>query len=180
MFSLPIRLLIVTILVLPLVFGCANPKSFATPQDSNSANVQTETQQGQTQEKSQRKTQGVSGTVTRVTGNQMPTIGENRQRSKPQPVKTSVWVFSGRIPAKGTSLSITEAKQNFKLVTQVRTDKNGKFFVKLPTGEYTIFAQYGNDLYLNSFLGDGSFKTVQVTEGEVTETRLVNSENASF
>jgi hypothetical protein len=176
MSSFPIRLLIVTILVFPLVFGYANPISFATPQNPNSVNTQTETQQ----EKAQRKTQGVSGTVTRVTGNQMPSIGENRQRSKPQPVKTSVWVFSGRIPAKGTSLSITEAKQNFKLVTQVKTDKNGKFFVKLPTGEYTIFAQYGDDLYLNSFLGDGSFKTVQVTEGKITETRLVNSENASF
>ncbi|PAX51929.1 hypothetical protein [Brunnivagina elsteri] len=180
MSSLPIRLLIVAILALPLVFGYANPISFATPQNSNSVNAQTEMQQGQTQEKAQRKTQGVSGIVTRVTGNQMPSIGENRQRSKPQPIKTSVWVFSGRIPAKGTRLSITEARQNFKLVTQVKTDKNGKFFVKLLPGEYTIFAQYGNDLYLNSFLGDGSFKTVQVTEGKITETRLVNSENASF
>jgi hypothetical protein len=172
MFSLTIRLLIVVIVALPLVFGCANPNSFATPQNPNSVNAQSETRQGQTQ--------GVSGTVTRITGNQMPSIGENRQRSKPQPVKTSVWVFSGRIPAKGTNLSIAEAKQNFKLVTQVKTDKNGKFFVKLSPGEYTIFAQYGNDLYLNSFLGDGSFKTVQVTEGKITETRLVNSENASF
>ncbi len=172
MFSLPIRLLIVVLLALPLVFGCANPMSFAIPQNPNSVNARTETQQ--------RQNQGVRGAVTRVTGNQMPSIGENRQRSKPQPVKTSVWVFSGRIPAKGTSLSITEAKQNFKLVTQVKTDKKGKFFVKLPPGEYTIFAQYGNDLYLNSFLGDGSFKTVQVTEGKITETRLVNSENASF
>jgi hypothetical protein len=180
MLSLPIRLFIVVILALPLIFGCANPISFANPQNPSSVNAQTETQQGQTQEKAQRKAQGVSGEVTSITGNQMPSIGENRQRSKPQPVKTSVWVFSGRIPAKGTSLSITEAKQNFKLVTQVKTDKKGKFFVKLPPGEYTIFAQYGNDLYLNSFLGDGSFKTVQVTEGKVTETRLVNSENASF
>jgi hypothetical protein len=176
MISLPIRLLIVVILSLPLVFGCANPMSFATSQNPNSVNPQTETRKGQ----HQGQTQGVSGAVTRITGNQMPSIGENRQRSKPQPVKTSVWIFSGRIPAKGTSLSITEAKQNFKLVTQVKTDKNGKFFVKLSPGEYTIFAQYGNDLYLNSFLGDGSFKTVQVTEGKVTEIRLVNSENASF
>jgi hypothetical protein len=172
MFSIPIRLLIVFFLALPLVFGCANPISFAVSQNSNSVNARTEAQREQTQ--------GVRGAVTRITGNQMPSIGENRQRSKPQPVKTSVWVFSGRIPAKGTSLSITEAKQNFKLVTQAKTDKNGKFFVKLPPGEYTIFAQYGNNLYLNSFLGDGSFKSVQVTEGKVTEIRLVNSENASF
>ncbi|BAZ39348.1 hypothetical protein NIES4101_53000 [Calothrix sp. NIES-4101] len=172
MVSFSIRLLLVTILVLPFVFGCTNPISFAVPKNSNSANTQPRLQSGQTQ--------GVSGTVVRVTGNQMPSVGENRQRSKPQPVKTNVWVFSGRIPAKGTRVSVTEAKQNFKLVTQVKTDKNGKFFVKLPSGEYTIFAQYGNDLYLNSFLGDGSFKSVQVNEGKITETRLVNSENASF
>ncbi|MEA5572583.1 hypothetical protein [Calothrix sp. UHCC 0171] len=172
MLSFSIRLLFVTILVLPFVFGCTNPISFAVPKNSHSANTQPQLQSGQAQ--------GVSGTVVRVTGNQMPSVGENRQRSQPQPVKTDVWIFSGRIPAKGTRIPVTEAKQNFQLVTQVKTDKNGKFFVKLPPGEYTIFAQYGSDLYLNSFLGDGSFKTVQVTEGKMTETRLVNRETASF
>lgn len=166
--SFPIYLLIVIALVIPLAVGCVNPTSFAAPKNPTSSSTQAQTS-------------GVSGTVVFLTGNQMPTVGENRTRSAPQGVKTTVWVFGGRISAQGgPRLPLNEAKQKYNYVTKVNTDTRGNFFVKLPPGEYTIFAQYGNDLYLNSFQGDGSFKTVQVTNGKITELRLVNNEKATF
>lgn len=124
--------------------------------------------------------QGVSGFVTRLQGNQMPTVGRNSTRSQPSPISTDVWIFSGRIQGKGTRWSVSQAEKHPNLVTRVRSDAQGKFFVSLPPGEYTLFAQYGSDLYLNSFLGDGSYASVQVSESKVTEIRLVNSEDAAF
>ncbi|NJL09487.1 MAG: hypothetical protein HC908_02525 [Calothrix sp. SM1_7_51] len=163
-----IKVLIIIVLLVPLSIGFVNPMGFAAPKNPASSNTRVQTQ-------------GVRGTVVRLTGNQMPTVGENRRRSTPQFVKTTVWVFSGRILANSrTRIPLNEAKQKFNYVTKVNTDNKGNFFVKLPRGEYTIFAQYGNDLYLNSFQGDGSFNTVQVTDGKTTELRLVNNENATF
>lgn len=123
--------------------------------------------------------QGVSGLVLRLQGNQMPTVGGNRL-SEPEPVSTDIWVFSGRIQSKGPRWSIAEAIKHSKLVTRVHSNQQGQFFVSLPPGEYTLFAEYGSNLYLNSFSGDGSYTSVQVTQGKVTKTRLVNTEGAVF
>lgn len=124
--------------------------------------------------------QGVSGFVVRLRGNQMPTVGSNRLRIEPEPISTVVWVFSGRIQGKGPRWAVSEASQNPNLVKRVRSDAQGKFFVSLLPGEYTLFAEYDSNLYLNSFLGDGSYASVQVIAGKVTQTRLLNSERAAF
>lgn len=129
---------------------------------------------------SSNEAQGVSGFVMRLQGNQMPTVGSSRSKSEPEPVSTDVWVFSGRIKSKGPRLSVTQASEYPSLVNRVHSDQQGKFFVSLPPGEYTLFAQYGSNLYLNSFLGDGSYASVQVVQGKVTQTRLVNTEKAVF
>ncbi len=128
----------------------------------------------------QNQHQGVSGMVTRIQGNQMPMVGRNNSSTAPSSVSTQVWIFSGRIPGKGTHWSVSEAQKHPNLVTRVQSDDQGKFFVSLPPGEYTLFAQYGDNLYLNSFLGDGSYQSVQVSEGQITEMRLVNTEGAVF
>ncbi len=120
------------------------------------------------------------GIVTCLQGNQMPTVNRNNPRSEPSPVSTDVWIFSGRIPGKGTHWPLSEAEKHPNLVARVRSDAQGEFFVSLAPGEYTVFAQYGSDLYLNLFMGEGSYGSVQVREGKVTETRLVNTESAAF
>jgi hypothetical protein len=124
--------------------------------------------------------QGVSGVVTRLQGNRMPTVDRNNARLEPSPISTAIWIFSGRIQGKGTHWSVSEAEKHPNLLTQVRSDDWGQFFVSLPPGEYTLFAQYGSDLYLNLFAGDGNYASVRVSEGRITETRLVNTEGAAF
>lgn len=128
----------------------------------------------------QNQRQGVSGVVTRLQGNQMPMVNRDNSRTAPSPVSTQIWIFSGRIPGKGTHWPISEAQKHPNLVGRVQSDSQGKFFVSLPPGEYTLFAQYGDNLYLNSFTGDGSYESVQVSEGQITDIRLVNTENAVF
>jgi hypothetical protein len=129
---------------------------------------------------SSNQNQGVSGIVSCLQGNQMPTVDRNNARTAPSSISTQVWIFSGRIQAKGTRWSVSEAQKHPNLVGRVQSDEQGKFFVSLPPGEYTLFAQYGDDLYLNLFMGDGSYASVRVSEGKITETRLVNTEGAAF
>ena len=124
--------------------------------------------------------QGIKGTVMRVTGNQMPTLGDNTPRTQPQPVKTHVWFFSGRIAGKGSRWPISEARKHSNLVGSVESDTKGEFSMELPPGEYTLFAQYDSDLYLNSFLSDGSYRSVQVVDGKMTNLDLLNTEKAAF
>jgi hypothetical protein len=123
--------------------------------------------------------QGVSGLVLRLQGNQISAIG-SRHKSEPEPISTSVWIFSGRIQSRGTHWLVSEAREHPNLVGCIQSDTRGKFFVDLPPGEYTLFAQYGSKLYLNSFLGDGSYESVQVSNGKITEIRLINTEKATF
>ena len=129
---------------------------------------------------SHNQTQGVSGIVTRLQGNQMPTVGSQGTRTALSPISTQIWIFSGRIQGRGTHWSVSEAEKHPNLVVRTQSDAQGKFFVSLPPGEYTLFAQYGSDLYLNLFQGDGSYASVIVSEGTITETRLVNTEGAAF
>lgn len=125
--------------------------------------------------------QGVRGTVIRLSGDFMPTSEDTTSRNQRQLVQTTVWIFSGRIPSTGSpKWSISQAHQHPNLVGWTTSDAEGNFSVGLLPGEYTFFAQYGSDLYLNSFSGDGNYKSVPVREGETTEIQLINTEEATF
>jgi len=157
------------VLLLPLLVGCANSMSLADANTPNSSSLK-------------QQSQGIRGTVVRLSGNQMPTVGDDTTRTNPpQPVQTTIWVFSGRIPSNSSpKWSVKEASQHANLLNKVTSDSEGNFFVELSPGEYTIFAEYDSNLYLNSFLGDGSYEPVQVNEGKITEINLVNTEDAFF
>jgi hypothetical protein len=92
----------------------------------------------------------------------MPTVEEISTRIKSEPVQTTVWIFSGRIPSPGTHWLVAQAQNHPQLIKKISSDNKGNFFVELPPGEYTLLAQYDDNLYLNNFLGDGSYGTVQV------------------
>jgi hypothetical protein len=124
--------------------------------------------------------QGISGTILRLSGDQMPTIDTTSLRTKPEPIKTTIWIFSGRIPAQGTNWPVAQAQKHPHLIKQISSDSQGNFLVELPSGEYTLLAQYDDNLYLNNFLGDGSYGTVQVTNGQIVNIQLINTEKAYF
>jgi hypothetical protein len=127
---------------------------------------------------------GIRGKVVRLTGDHMPTLiapafKKVAARGQSQRMQTSVWVFSGRIPGQDPRWTVSAAQKHPQLLGKVQTNAQGEFAIALPAGEYTLFAQYGSALYLNSFMGDGNYSTVQVKTG-VTEVDLVNSEQATF
>jgi hypothetical protein len=127
------------------------------------------------------QSQGISGFVFSLNGNQMPINQPDESRSNSQPVSTKVWIFAGKIIGTGSPRwPLEKAQQHPGLIGWTVSDSSGRFKVGLPPGEYTVLAEYGSDLYLNKFLGDGSFASVQVTANQVTEVKLINTENAVF
>jgi hypothetical protein len=123
--------------------------------------------------------QGIQGTVSKRSGNQMPGVGQNN--SPAQATKTVVWVFSGKIPTQSSPRwSISAANSHPQKLGTITTNEQGEFSAELPVGEYTVFAESGSDLYLNHFSGDGSFGTVKVTANAIAKVRLENTENAAF
>lgn len=176
-----LRTLLPVGLALTVLLGCMQPMSYAdqTPQST----TQAQPTQAQSLQAKQTQHQGIKGRVLRQSGNFMPTIqepGATRPRNKTEPVQTRVWVFSGRIPAKGKFWTIAQAKQSPQLVKQVMSDRQGQFSVSLPPGEYTLFAQYGDKLYLNSFTGEGQYRSVQVKAGNSATIDLINREDATY
>jgi len=122
--------------------------------------------------------QGIEGKVLRLHGNQMPTTGATRP--EPEPVVTAVWIFSGQIQNQGTHWPINQACQHPQWLAYILSNADGSFLIGLPAGEYTLFAQYGPDLYLNAFAGPWSYQTVRVTQGQLTKFDLLNTEKAMF
>ena len=126
-------------------------------------------------------TQGIQGRVRRLSGNQMPSNTEQPVSGNIDFVQTTIWIFADRIPGNGApQWSLAEAEQHPNLVRRVESDRHGHYAVDLPPGEYTVFAQYGDVLYLNAFQADGSYKTTEVVPNQVQELDLTNTENAFF
>lgn len=122
--------------------------------------------------------QGIKGKVLRLYGNQMLSIGTTRP--EPEPVATAVWIFFGEIQSQGTHWSVSEACQHSQWLAYIPSNADGSFLIGLPAGEYTLFAQYGRDLYLNAFAGPRSYQTVRVTQRQLTKFDLLNTEKAIF
>lgn len=125
--------------------------------------------------------QGITGIVLSLQGDRMPVYAPNQSRLDPQPVSTKIWIFSGKISSPGSPFwNIKEARQHPNLIGWVQSDSAGRFEVGLPPGEYTIFEEYGTDLYLNEFSADGSFVSIQVKAHQLTEVNLINTTNVTF
>jgi len=142
--------------------------------------------------------QGIVGVVLSLRGDFMPRILPENEPvttdSRITPVATKIWIFAGKVrpsPMKNwpqefapapisPRLPLSEAVKLPNRVGWVMSDKDGRFQVGLPVGEYTLLAEYGDDLYLNLFTGDDYFATVQVKLQQITTVELRNTENATF
>jgi hypothetical protein len=139
------------------------------------------------EQKRQEQPQGVKGDVLSLSGNYM--IGANRSKTKSTPVATRIWIFSGKVMPSLSALNssappstrwpLRDAQKRPNFIGWTTSDAKGKFQVGLKPGEYTLFAEYGQDLYLNLFSVDGSYSSIQVKPNKFTELQLINSENSS-
>jgi hypothetical protein len=121
-------------------------------------------------------TQGIFGKVYRERGNQMSAFGSAER----EPIATAVWIFTGQIMGQEPCWSVAAAEQHPQWLATVMSDESGNYGIGLPAGEFTLFAQYDADLYLNAFAGPQRYESVMVQAGQLTRCDLVNTEAAIY
>jgi hypothetical protein len=125
-------------------------------------------------------TQGITGTVTEATGNQMPMQDAPRRLSKG--ILTTVFIYeptnAKQVTQIGTSPVYT--KISTKQVASVQTDSTGAFKVYLPAGSYSLFVKQGNLFVANLFDQNNNISVFTVEEGKLTEARMVVNTKAVY
>lgn len=130
---------------------------------------------------SQTINQGITGRITEVTGNQMPT--KDLQPGSRKGVLTTVYIYeptnvSQVTPVNGSPAEYTAIRT--KQVASVTTDSTGQFTVALPTGAYSVFISYKNRFYANLFDSQNNIALFKVEENKLTTANLTISASARF
>jgi hypothetical protein len=115
--------------------------------------------------------QGITGTITWIEGNQMPTIsdsGSSDGRRPAQAVKRTIQIYP---LIKFSDLKLEDGLYT-AVATQplqtIETDEKGKYSISLQPGRYSVLVVEEGGLFGNIFDGEGNVQPVTVTEGEWT------------
>ena len=117
-------------------------------------------------------TQGVTGTVTWLEGNQMPSVGPDNGKTSAKPVVRTLHFY---LPAKDGDARQANgfyANVSTKLVAKTTSDEAGNFAIKLPPGKYSVFIEEADGLWANRFDGQGHINPVTVTAGQTTTLNI--------
>lgn len=124
--------------------------------------------------------EGITGVVTKISGNQMPRIGQ--APSAPKPFPTTVFFYE---PTNLLQVNQLENAPLYsviytKLVATTETDSIGRFTAKLPIGSYSVFVQVTNQFFANSFDIRNNISLVRVEEGKLAEMKITVNISASY
>ncbi|GAA0880043.1 hypothetical protein GCM10009119_30130 [Algoriphagus jejuensis] len=115
--------------------------------------------------------QGITGTVTWIEGNQMPTINDsedNPRKPAGKPVQRTLRIypliqFADLKIEGGLYTAIAE-----KPLSEIQSDESGRFSIQLSPGRYSVFVVEDAGLFANIFDGEGNVQPVSVKENEWT------------
>ena len=115
--------------------------------------------------------QGIKGRVVKLVGDftMDPPTGQR------VPEVVPVHVFKGRVQP----FEKPDPKHP-ALVSILTPDKEGRFEIALPPGEYTLVLDIGGRLYLNNWLDDGSWAIAVVNKGAWTAYTIEDVLEATF
>lgn len=125
-------------------------------------------------------TQGISGTVKEISGNQMP--GPGVKRPEPKGLRTTLYVYEL------TSLQQVDRDGeaplykaiHTKLVDSVQTNDGGQFSLSLPVGKYSLFTRVGGQYFANLFDANNNIFPVTVEKDKVTPVDFLVNINATY
>jgi hypothetical protein len=122
--------------------------------------------------------QGIKGKVEWLSGNQMP--GPGKKESKAQPLVRKIYIYEPTTIQQATLQGgVFFSNVTTKLITTIKSKKDGSFCVKLPPGEYSLFVSEQKGLFANSFDSLGRIQCISVKKDEYNSiTILVNYEAA--
>lgn len=124
--------------------------------------------------------QGITGYVYEIKGNQMPMIGE--EPPKPKAVAITIFIYAAtninQVQRVATATFYTAIAT--KQITSVLSDSNGKFYIDLPAGSYSLFVKIGEKYYANSFNEKNDINLYTVEQGTVTEAKITINYAATY
>lgn len=124
--------------------------------------------------------QGIAGKILWESGNQMPSPDTPRNSGK-RGVKRTVFIYELTNGSQATTTEgVFHTNIQTKLVSQVVTDANGFFEIRLEPGTYSIFTKEDQGLYANLFDGQNNIFPVEVKKGEVTTIEFLINYNATY
>lgn len=108
-------------------------------------------------------TQGIAGVVLWKAGNFMPDPDAKKPLSKGSPVQREVYIYA-LTPENQTEKDAEGFYQKIKtrLLKKVKTDAQGRFWVRLPVGYYSLFVKEEKGLFANSYDDAMNISVVQV------------------
>jgi hypothetical protein len=125
-------------------------------------------------------TQGITGSVTLISGNQMPMKG--RVPDLPKGIKATILIYEptqlSQVQRVGTSPLYTAITT--KRVALVETDSSGNFTISLPAGKYSVFILQGAVFYANLFDTENNIALFTVEANKLTNIRLSVNSAASY
>jgi hypothetical protein len=121
--------------------------------------------------------QGICGSVSRTSGNQMP--GPDKKSTGSAPIEVEIFIYEATTTSQVTNVDGFYSAVTTRLIKMVKSKKDGTFTVKLPSGIYSVFVKEKSGLWANTFDGQGRINPVEVTTGNYTTFTInVNYEAA--
>jgi len=116
--------------------------------------------------------QGIKGHVLLDNNTAMPLKGSAKQKGRP--ISTMVYIYEASnidqlIAQEGNYAKGIKAK----IVKQVRSDKTGKFKLRLAPGKYSIVLGYQEGIYIPYFSGNTGVAFVEVPKHQYQEIDLL-------
>jgi hypothetical protein len=112
--------------------------------------------------------QGICGSIVWKEGNLMPS--PDKPTPQGTPVIRELFVYQLTNQAQVTMVEDVFYKDiKTKLIKTIKSDKNGKFCMNLPTGTYSIFSKEDKGLFANGFDGEMNIFPVEVKAKQQTK-----------
>jgi hypothetical protein len=104
----------------------------------------------------------------------MPPVDPNGSGSR-EPLSVPVHVFRGALKP----IKTLDPKPS-SFVATVRSDAQGHYRATLTPGTYTVVAEIGGGLYLNSLDAFGNWTTIVVETGRITTWNIDDTSKATY
>ncbi len=124
--------------------------------------------------------QGLTGKITELSGNQMPLA--DAPKPVPKGILTTLYVYESTLRSQVQSVGNAPIYTSIatKRVASVDTDSTGNYTVTLPPGSYSLFVKLGDQFYANLFNEKDQIALFTVEEGRLTTANLTVSVKAKF
>lgn len=123
-------------------------------------------------------TQGIEGTVYKVSGNQMPMKGA--RRPKPRVLAVEVLIYEATTAKQAQGQGTLYDRISTKLVLKVKTDSAAHYQASLPVGLYSVFVKQGNHYFASESDGTGTLNPAEVVPGKVTTRNITVNFDAAY